>query len=448
MRKIMETKLKPNQAPPIVPHVLVVGDRLHPYKLPPVERHEVLYSTATQVKLSGGKSKAQRLVYCIPNNEAWIEFLEWYELLQTALDKLADNLRSLGHYPDKLKTLGDNAPNPLTKTVICAPSPDYNHSPGWNAWDVYPNKRERKTVSKHTPQMLKLIGDRLQEYATQANHFCCPNSIAWHKFGNLQNAALFQSKCLLKFLDSLETYKQALTNGRYKAVASTDCRCKPQALASVKLPPEPIPTIYDFAPGDRVTFRLAWDDGYQQVIGHVSKEDCFTKNAVIVTYMAPENSSLISQTIGIIALTKLPTEPSFNVEEQDLKVPTSTGSLLPKARLRQRQAQDTAVQRPESDDDKISSEINHLKSQGRVAPAGVWVECCKVTNSNFRQAYWRSRDPCFTPIKGNNPEAKCKKQYIGKENSAAHKAAIAQIERRNKIQKLIKQLPKNLRESI
>jgi hypothetical protein len=443
-------KLKPNQSPPIVPHVLVVGDRLHPYKLPPVERQEVLYSTATQVKLSGGKSKAQRLVYCIPNNEAWIEFLEWYELLQTALDKLADNLRSLGHYPDKLKALSDNASNPLTETVICAPSPDYNHSPSWNPWDVYPNKRERKTVAKHTPQMLKLHGDRLQEYATQADHFCCPNSIAWHKFGNLQNAALFQSKCLLKFLDSLGTYKQALTDKRYKNSEHSN------QVTGIKV-------------GDRVTFTQYWNGETHQFKGIVQSLNEHPMTAV-VKYETPEHlqdgvdrPNIIQSPIALFSLAKaLPTsagdtvslsncsaqrpEPSFDVEEPDLKslrlpygcvieLPTSTGDTV--------SLSNCSAQRPESDDDKISSEINHLRSQGTVAPAGVWVECCKITNSNFRQAYWRSREPCFTPIKGNNPEAKCKKQYIGKEGSDAHKVAIAQIERRNKINQLTKQLPKN-----
>jgi hypothetical protein len=406
-------KLKPNQSPPIVPHVLVVGDRLHPYKLPPVERQEVLYSTATQVKLSGGKSKTQRLVYCIPNNEAWIEFLEWYELLQTALDKLANNLRSLGHYPDKLKALGDNASNPLTETVICAPSPDYNHSPSWNPWDVYPNKRERKTVAKHTPQMLKLHRDSLQEYATQADHFCCPNSIAWHKFGNLQNAALFQSKCLLKFIDSLGTYEQALTNGRYKNSEHGN-------------------QVTDIKVGDRVTFAQTWNGETHQFVGIVQKLNKPPSTA-LVQYEVPEHlqdgvdrPNILQSPIALFSLANaLPPEPAYLFG-------TSEFPSLP----------------PESDDDRISSEINRLRSQGTVAPAGVWVESCKVSHSEFRQAYWRSREPTFTPIKSNNSEAKCKKQYIGKENSAAHKAAIAQIERRNKIQKLIKQLPKNLRESI
>jgi hypothetical protein len=400
--------LKPSQSLPIVPHVLVVGDRLHPYKLPPVERQKVLYSTATQVKLSGGKSKAQRLVYCIPNNETWIEFLEWYELLQTALDKLADNLRSLGHYPDKLKALGDNACNPLTETVICAPSPDYNHSPSWNAWDVYPNKRERKTVAKHTPQMLKLHSDSLQEYATQADHFCCPNSIAWHKFGNLQNAALFQSKCLLKFLDSLGTYEQALTDKRYKNSEHSN------QVTGIKV-------------GDCVTFTQYWNGEPHQFKGIVQSLNEHPMTAV-VKYETPEHlqdgvdrPNIIQSPIALFSLAKA--------------LPTSAGDTVSLSKW--------AAQRPESDDDKISSEINHLKSQGTVAPAGVWVECCKVTNSNFRQAYWRSQEPCFTPIKGNNPEAKRKRRYIGKENSAAHKVAIAQIERRNKINQLTKQLPKN-----
>jgi hypothetical protein len=90
--------------------------------------------------------------------------------------------------------------------------------------------------------------------------------------------------------------------------------------------------------------------------------------------------------------------------------------------------------------EELEAQINHIQSQGPVAPAGIWIECCKVSGSTFRQAYWRSHDPCFTPKRGGNPEAKCKKQYIGKAGSEEHKRAIAEVERRNRINKLFKKI--------
>jgi hypothetical protein len=88
--------------------------------------------------------------------------------------------------------------------------------------------------------------------------------------------------------------------------------------------------------------------------------------------------------------------------------------------------------------DEIEARINEIRSQGPVPPFGVWVETCAVKNG-FRQAYWRSRSPCFISKRsGGNPEARLKRQYIGKQNSAAHKEAMRAIARRNEIKKLEK----------
>ncbi|MGB8700898.1 MAG: hypothetical protein WCD18_15905, partial [Thermosynechococcaceae cyanobacterium] len=71
-----------------------------------------------------------------------------------------------------------------------------------------------------------------------------------------------------------------------------------------------------------------------------------------------------------------------------------------------------------------------------IAPAGAWIEVCKVGDRNFRQAYWRSNVPMFQykRAKGDAP-ALTKKQYIGKENGTEHQAAIAMVERRKELRK-------------
>jgi hypothetical protein len=206
----------------------------------------------------------------------------------------------------------------------------------------------------------------------------------------------------------------------------------PFGIKSVDLEAAPLEKDYGIAVGDRVTFAQVWNGEIHQFVGIVQKLN-EPPGTALVQYEVPKHlqdgvdrPNILQSPIALFSLANaLPPEPAYSFG-------TSEFPGLP----------------PESDDNRISSEINRLRSQGTVAPAGVWVECCKVSHSEFRQAYWRSREPCFTPIKGNNPEAKCRKRYIGKEGSNAHKAAIAQIDRRNKIQKLIKQLPKNLRESI
>jgi hypothetical protein len=84
-------------------------------------------------------------------------------------------------------------------------------------------------------------------------------------------------------------------------------------------------------------------------------------------------------------------------------------------------------------------QIAALRREGAVAPEGYWIETGKV-KGNFRQAWYRSRSPCFPPIKGSLP---VKTQYLGVAGGDKHKEAIKAIERRNRIKKLKKQLEKN-----
>lgn len=81
-------------------------------------------------------------------------------------------------------------------------------------------------------------------------------------------------------------------------------------------------------------------------------------------------------------------------------------------------------------------QIAAIKREGPIAPDGIWIETGKVSGKAFRQAWYRSRSPCFAPArKGDLPK---KTQYLGAVGGDRHKEAVKAIERRNKIKKLKK----------
>jgi hypothetical protein len=97
---------------------------------------------------------------------------------------------------------------------------------------------------------------------------------------------------------------------------------------------------------------------------------------------------------------------------------------------------DTAPTTPE----EIEARINLLRSQGPVAPPGVWIDCTS-SGSSTAQVRWKSRSPCFTSTRsGSNAEARVKSRYIGIPNSTEHKEAQSQVKRRNEILELEKKL--------
>lgn len=89
--------------------------------------------------------------------------------------------------------------------------------------------------------------------------------------------------------------------------------------------------------------------------------------------------------------------------------------------------------------EEIQAEIEQLEALG-IPPDGAWINICKVQGKEFKQARWKSREPCFAS--NSNPEAKLRSQYIGKENSPEHQAAIAMVKRRQRIRTLKQQLGK------
>lgn len=90
---------------------------------------------------------------------------------------------------------------------------------------------------------------------------------------------------------------------------------------------------------------------------------------------------------------------------------------------------------------RLELEKQQLLSEGSAAPDGCWIETGRVKGKEFRQAWWRSTKAMFTAKRSRgNVEALVKTQYIGKEGSEEHKAAIAARQRRERLKQIEKQI--------
>jgi hypothetical protein len=480
---------KSTQVSPLVPHALVVGDRLQPYQLPIIERVEILYATAAQVRLADGRNKAQRLVYCIPNEAAWAEIQLYHAKFQTTLDSLANYLQKLGHYPDRLKVLGAEAKNPLTPFVISAPNPDYNHSAGWETWEVYPRKSLRDQVEKHTPQMLKLSGNRLQEYGTQNDHFCCSNDAAYYKFCKLHGLCLAAQTDFRCVLFRLGTYLEA-TDGRYKLAdvsegASLPLPSKTEVQPDgFHLPPVAngsyVPCeVRNLKPGDRIKqkgdpffyFFRTYNPKTGIVVAsfkqpnHASKFVDLDGHSILifdkkslkqkefeigdrVTFQQHwyGEQHLFEGTIqslndpAEIALVDydIPAHLQDGIKRSpQLQAPIGTfdkakvpmGETLDRLNDWGRCAEDNGVVFSVPPECSLTAERDRLLNS-KLPPEGAWLETC-MASAGFRQAYWRSRTSCL--------EGK-KRRYLGKVNSPAHQAACEAVANRKRLVEVEKQL--------
>lgn len=183
----------------IVPHILYVADQRHPWQLAPIERLAVNYHTPTTVFVAfgtadasvqpitgrSGVSKQNYHVWCLLDDAAWERVQTEHAAFQATLDALADGLRQLGRYAERLAEAGGvaRAPNPLTPTVIAAPDPDVAPS---NWFTTRPVPRvERRVVVSHTPRMLRCLSNYDQHIETphnQRDHFVCPTDADWSAF--------------------------------------------------------------------------------------------------------------------------------------------------------------------------------------------------------------------------------------------------------------------------
>jgi hypothetical protein len=85
----------------------------------------------------------------------------------------------------------------------------------------------------------------------------------------------------------------------------------------------------------------------------------------------------------------------------------------------------------------IRAQIAAIREEGAIAPSHCWIER-KVHACGFTEAVFKSRTAIFTGKSGGL----CKSKYIGRWESPAHSEAIAAVDRRNRIEKLQKQLEK------
>ena len=215
--------------------VVVLEERQNPYKLPAIARHNVLSETPQQLRLEGLRNRPKDSVYCLSDEAAWTNVQLLHSGFQQALDNLANYLRALGHYPNKLKQSGGvrkggyddrthlvlvkGKPNPLSPTVIDAYDPDYDRFLELADWRVYPEQPSRSRIVRHTPQMLRIIGEfNGKEYespTSQAGHFVCPDDAAWERYAELHDLATAASRSLQTYLKDLGTYAAASIDGRY-----------------------------------------------------------------------------------------------------------------------------------------------------------------------------------------------------------------------------------------
>jgi hypothetical protein len=203
----------------IVPQVLVVAGQPNPYEVPERTICDVLGHTAEMVscRYPDGRvgKRRQENVYCLPSPEAAQRVEAAFTRYQATLTAIADELRSLGTYADRLAAAGgiDAAPNHLTSTVIFATEPDDYHAPSFDHALKVPFV-ERSTVRNHTAKMLRIAGSAAT-ISGQQGHFVCPDDAAWARMQHYRAAAVQAHDELIALLDELGTYQAALTDGRY-----------------------------------------------------------------------------------------------------------------------------------------------------------------------------------------------------------------------------------------
>lgn len=201
---------------PIVDGCCEVLFRNHPWQVKELQFYNVLYSTPNTLRVKVGGvtvTKMHHLVHCLPDDGAWETAQRLHERFREALEALAEGLRSLGTYAAKFEAEGGlkAAANPLCETVVTVHTPPdatYSTSVGYEPWHI-PTIRFEK-CSRHTAKMLdceegKVFQDRAFECSEEA----------WQKIRLLRQAAEEASEEERSFFDSLGTYANALSDGRY-----------------------------------------------------------------------------------------------------------------------------------------------------------------------------------------------------------------------------------------
>jgi hypothetical protein len=219
----------------------------------------------------------------------------------------------------------------------------------------------------------------------------------------------------------------------------------------------------DFKVGDTVHFEQYWNGERTAFEGTIARLGEPVGTA-IVHFQAPEGDRILElqSPIGVFSLTPLPKSPKFAVGdrvagawdeeitgtveqvfdsgkvavrldgERSLRVEFFLSALV---RLEPKPQNTVVCLPPESD--PLFAQIAAIREEGAIAPSHCWIER-KVHACGFTEAVFKSRTAIFT----GKSDGLCKSQYIGKWESPAHSEAIAAVDRRNRIEKLQKQLEK------
>lgn len=203
--------------------VITFGDRTHYYRLPPIQRWQVVSETPKQIRVtsadgSGGINLWQHKAICLPPG-AWKFVEQFYQELQASIDAVVSYLKELGSYSSMLEQMGAAAPNPITPWVISIQDPATDRGGLSFALPVriYPAcEPERKWIFRHTPKMLEYdIPGVSAARCLQADHFCCPDDVSWNQFQRLWKTATDCSEFFQSYLTKLGTYdlaKRSLSN--------------------------------------------------------------------------------------------------------------------------------------------------------------------------------------------------------------------------------------------
>lgn len=212
----------------IVTHVMHIRAIHHPWNAFSIERLEVRGHTPSGVRVVPGtlssvtarpghilQNRPDHLVYCLADESAWAEVQHVRTTWQVALDELADGLRELGRYCDRLAETDKEAANPLTTTVIHLHlPPDRFYSPTFFWHGDVPDMKRWK-AERHTPKMVIFGGSS----AAQTHCYLCPDDLAWERVAELHCAAQKAREAWSDLINRLGTYAEAREDGRYATLA-------------------------------------------------------------------------------------------------------------------------------------------------------------------------------------------------------------------------------------
>lgn len=206
---------------PIVPSVLIIGERKAYYAPPMITRALAIYDTPTtvRVRLPDGRTATehQHKTWAIPDDAAWAEVGAAVAAFGARLAELADVLRRLGRYAERLTAAGGLtvAANPLCPSVARIEDPDAREVTTWwlSAWHV--PRLERAPIARHTPKMLSGAGVGGYVFA-QADCFVLADDADWDAVSAAHQAAASAARAAEQLLDRLGTYEEAL-DGRHAA---------------------------------------------------------------------------------------------------------------------------------------------------------------------------------------------------------------------------------------